>query len=258
MTTLPSTHKPQPSATAALLGTEVRLFLRSPVLLFMALGFPAALLALQGLLIPGTRDPLNGAGSMSALDFFVPMALCVVMASVGLSNLPSTLGGYRQLGLFRRLGATPAGAHRVLGAQLAVSTASLAAGAALAAVIAVWALGARPPEVPLAALAVFLLGSVQMLALGAVVGSRARSAQSANGIGTLILFASLFFAGVWTPGPLMPEPAAAVAAYTPLGAAAQSLTAAWYGQPLDLVPVVVMVLWTVLFSAVAVRLFRWR
>ncbi|WP_312180174.1 ABC transporter permease [Arthrobacter sp.] len=248
----------QHSATAALLATESRLFLRNPVALFMALGFPAALLLLQGLLIPGTRTPLDGPGSLSALDFFVPMALCVVVASVGLTNLPSTLGGYRQMGLFRRLGATPAGAHRILTAQLAVSTASLLAGAGVATGIAVWALGAAPPQLPFAALAVFLLAALQMLALGALVGARAKSAQTANGAGTLLLFASLFFAGVWTPGPLMPEPFASLAGFTPLGAAAQSLTASWYGQPPDPLQLGVMAAWTGACALFAVRLFRWR
>lgn len=254
-----STHTGTPrSATAGLLKTEARLFLRNPVALFMALGFPAALLLLQGLLIPGTKAPLSGTGSLTALDLFVPLALCVVVASVGLTNLPSTLGSYRQLGLFRRLGATPAGSHRILAAQLVVCTASLVAGAGAAAGIAVLVLGAAPPRMPFAVLGIFLLASVSMLALGAVIGSRARTAQSANGLGTLLLFASLFFAGVWTPGPLMPEPFASLAVFTPLGAAAESMTAAWYGGSVQLLPLLVMASWTVLCTSLAVRLFRWR
>ncbi|MBD7994014.1 ABC transporter permease [Arthrobacter sp. Sa2CUA1] len=254
----PAMTRRSPSASTALLKTETRLFLRNPVALFMALGFPAALLLLQGLLIPGTRTPLNGPGSPTALDLFVPMALCVVAASVGLTNLPSTLGGYRQLGLFRRLGATPAGAHRVLTAQLVVSAASLLLGAAVAAGIAVLALGAQAPRLPFAAVGIFLLAALSMLALGAVIGARTKSAQAANGLGTLALFASLFFAGVWTPGPLMPEPFASMAAFTPLGAATESLTAAWYGDPVDPLPLAVMAVWTGGCALLAVRLFRWR
>ena len=67
----------------------------------------------------------------------------------------------------------------------------------------------------------------------------------------------MFVAGVWTPGPTMPDAVRPVADYTPLGAASQSLQDAWAGawpHPLHLA---VMIGFTVACGAGAARWFRW-
>lgn len=250
------------SALATLTRTEATLFARNPQSLFMGLFFPAVLLLVQGLVIPGTHDLVDASGAQFAglrvIDLFVPIALTVAMATVSLTNFPSAIGGYRENGVLRRLGATPVGAKRILLAQLAVSAITLMAGAVIAVTAAILLLGATTPSnIPLVCGA-FVLGATSLLSLGAVIAARAGSAQTANGTGTLLLFASLFTAGVWTPGPLMPDVLRTISAYTPLGAASKVLTAAWYSQPTPWIPVVVMAAFTAGLSVVAVRTFRWK
>ncbi|AGL17717.1 ABC transporter permease [Actinoplanes sp. N902-109] len=250
------------SALGTLTRTEATLFARNPQNLFMGLLFPAVLLLVQGLIIPGTDNPVDAGGAefagLRVIDLFVPIALTVAMATVSLTNFPSAIGGYRENGVLRRLGATPAGAGRILLAQLAVSATTLTAGATIAVAAAIMVLGATTPgNVPLVCGA-FALGATSLLSLGAVVAARAGSAQKANATGTLLLFASLFTAGVWTPGPLMPGVLRTISAYTPLGAASKVLTAAWYSQPTPWIQVVVMAAGTAGFSWIAVRTFRWK
>jgi len=72
-----------------------------------------------------------------------------------------------------------------------------------------------------------------------------------------VYFVSLFFAGVWLPLPLMPEVVQTIAGYTPLGAASEAMAAAWYGQPVDGAPFLVMAGWTLVGVPVAARFFRW-
>lgn len=251
------------NALSTLTRMEATLLLRNPNALFMALAFPAALLLVQGFLIPGTREPVTGISdpafeSLRVIDLFVPIALTVVLGSIALTNFPSAMGGYRELGVLRRLGSTPVGPHRVLGAQLIVSAVSLLAGAVAATGVAMVFLGAQAPRsVPLV-VATFCLAAVAMMSLGAIVAARASSAQNANGIGMLIFIASLFSAGVWTPGPLMSETLRHIAGFTPLGAASQSLSAAWYGQPFPWIQLVVLIAWTAPCAFLAYRTFRWR
>ncbi|WP_229074519.1 ABC transporter permease [Actinoplanes sp. DH11] len=250
------------TALATLTRTEATLFTRNPTNVFMALLFPTVLLLLQGFVIPGTDAPVEGGGpefaGLRVIDLFIPIALTVAMATVSLTNFPSAIGGYRENGVLRRLGATPVGAHRILLAQLAISAATLTAGAAVAVTTAIVALDASVPRnLGLVAL-VFVLGAATLLSLGAVVAARARSAQTANGLGTLLLIGSMFTAGVWTPGPLMPELFRNISAFTPLGATSQVLTAAWYDRPTPWIQLAVMVAYTVVFATVAARTFRWK
>ncbi|HEY4535495.1 MAG TPA: ABC transporter permease [Enteractinococcus sp.] len=242
---------------------ETTLLLRNPNALFMAIGFPAVLLLMQGFVIPGTREPLTGVSDplldqLRVIDLFVPIALTIALGSVALTNFPSAIGGYREQGVLRRLGSTPIGPHRVLAAQLIVSAVSLAAGAVVATGAAMGLLGARAPQSVLLVIVTFCLAAVTMLSIGSIIAARASTAQNANGLGMLVFIGSLFTAGVWTPGPLMSEPLRHLAGFTPLGAAAQSLSAAWYGQPFPMIQVLVLIAWTLPCAYLAYRTFRWR
>lgn len=251
------------NALRAMTRMETTLLLRDPNALFMAIAFPAVLLLMQGFVIPGTRQPVTGVddpalAGLRVIDLFVPIALTVVLGSVSLTNFPSAMGGYRELGVLRRLGCTPVGPHRVLGAQLIVSAASLLAGAVVATGAAMTLLGAHAPRsIPLV-LTAFGAAAAAMMSLGAVVAARASTARNANGIGMLILIASLLCAGAWTPPPLMGEPLRLIAGLTPLGAASQALSAAWYGQPFPWLQLLVLIGWTVPCAVIAHRTFRWR
>jgi ABC-2 type transport system permease protein len=250
------------NALTALIRSEATLLTRNPTAIFMALLFPTALLLLQGLVIPGTSETLGGAdpnfANLRAIDLFIPIALTVVLGSVTLTNFPAAIGGYREKGVLRRLATTPVGPQRVLIAQVVISGLSLVMGAAIAVVAALLLLDAQPPQSAALVIGIFALAAVTMLALGSVIAARARNAQNANGIGMLIFFGCLFTAGVWTPGPLMAEPLREISGYTPLGAASQSLTAAWYGHPVELVQIAVMVAWAIPLLVLAVKTFRWR
>lgn len=248
-------------ALGALTQAEARLYLRNPVSIFMALVLPSAILLLQGFIIPGTRTPLGGTDPVYAdlrpIDLLVPLAIAVALASVAVTNYPSAIGGYRETGVLRRLGVTPVGAHRILFSQWIISTVSLAVAVTLAILLARLAFGSRmPASLPLVLL-VLVFGTAAMMAVGSLIAAVAGTAQTAYGIGFLVFMASMFTAGLWTPGPLMPEGVRLIAALSPLGAMTQALTAAWYAGPLTAAPFLVMSAWTALCALAAVKVFRW-
>ena len=249
-------------ALGALTQAETKLYLRNPVSIFMALVLPSAILLLQGFIIPGTRTPLGGTDPLYAdlrpIDLLVPLAVAVALSSVAVTNYPSAIGGYRETGVLRRLGATPVGAHRILFSQWIVSGVSLAVAVALAVLLARLAFGSLMPEsVPLVGL-VLISGAAAMMAVGSLIAAVAGTAQTAYGIGFLVFMVCMFTAGLWTPGPMMPEGIRQVAAFTPLGAMTQALTAAWYAGSVTAWPFLVMAAWTVSCALVAAKVFRWR
>lgn len=198
----------------ALMATEARLFLRDRGNVFFVVAFPAVL--------------------------YVGMVLAVPVMDNTVQDLPGRFAGLRVLDLFAPVVVT-----------VAVATAGLTA---LAVGIGTLALGAPLPVNPVLGLVTFVLATAAMFGIGLVLGGLAPKASTASGLGMLLYFPMLFLAGLWTPGPAMPDTVAQVATYSPLGAASQAMTSAWFGGDF---PLVQLVLWALGLFAVAARTFRW-
>lgn len=247
---------------ARLLVTEARLYLRDAGTVFFVLTFPTVLLLGMAYVIPGMREPMTDAappfeGLMPA-SLFAPVVIAVAIATAGLAAMPAYLAAYRESGVLRRMSTTPMRPQGILVAQVVVNLAALLVGSALAIVMGVLLLDVPLPvswwvvllSIPPAAGATF--------GIGLIIGGLASKGSTASGIGMTLYFPMLFFAGLWTPGPSMPEAVAAVATYTPLGAASQALTTGWFGGDFPATQLVVMVVWTAVTLVIAARTFRWR
>lgn len=246
----------------ALLRSEVRLFLRDTGNVIFVLGFPMILLIGMGFAIPGMRDAITDAPEpwygLRAIDLFAPIMVCVAVATAGLSSLPAVLAGYRERGVLRRLSTTPMRPQSVLLAQLVVQAGGVLIGSGLALVAGRIVFGIPMPEQPLLTIALVIPAVAAIFGIGLLIGGLAAKATTASGLGMLVYFPMLFFAGLWTPGPLMPDALETVARFTPLGAASQAMTEAWLiGGGVPWVQVAVMVAWAAGFITLASRTFRW-
>ncbi|WP_250444378.1 ABC transporter permease [Actinotalea sp. C106] len=249
------------TALRALTLAEGRLYLRDAGTAFFALAFPTVLLVLMAFALPGMRDPIEdlpGFAGLRPIDLYAPVAVAMAIATTSLTTFPAVFGTYREKGVLRRLSTTPLPASRLLVAQVSINIAALVVAVAAALTAASFAFEVAAPSQPGVVLVAFLLGAAHMTALGCVLAAVVPTASSANGLGMLLYFPMLFLAGVWTPGPLMPAGLSEVAAYLPLGAAAQAMSEGWFGDGLPITPMLAMVGWTVLLIPVAARLFRWR
>jgi ABC-2 type transport system permease protein len=115
-----------------------------------------------------------------------------------------------------------------------------------------------PPESPVWFIASFALGACSLLAVGLLIGSVAPTANTGQGIGMLLYFPLLFFAGVYIPIEVMPDGIRTISSYTPAGAAVQALSDSWTGSTPQTSSLLVMLAYAVVAGALAVRLFRWR
>ncbi|MBF9130617.1 ABC transporter permease [Plantactinospora sp. S1510] len=244
-------------STAKLVVTEAKLFVREPLGAFFAIVFPAALILVLGGAMPGFTEPSADVGGRLPIEVYLPITLALAIGTVALVNLLNALAADREKGVLRRLSTTPVSPVRLLGAQLVVNVSALVVGCGLA-LLAAW--GAfritAHPNVP-GLLIAFVLGAASMVALALLVAAFTPTGRAATGLGSLVYYPMLFAAGVWTPGPLMPDAVRRVADFTPLGAASQALQDAWAGdwpRPLHLA---VMVGFTVVLGGLATKLFRW-
>jgi ABC-2 type transport system permease protein len=235
--------------------TEFKLFLRAPESVFFVPGLPLLLVIVFGVIL----DPGGAPDAMqrSLLDYFPAMVLVLTLAIMSILIMPSTLAGYREKGILRRLATTPTRPVMVLVAQLLVS-----GGMALATLLLVTLVGnlafgwSLPGHVGGVAVA-FTLGVLALLALGLFVAAVATTGNAATGIGLFVFFPSLFLSGVAMPLEAMPPRIAAIGEFTPLGAAMQGLRDSWGGSFPQAGTMIALVAAAVVFGSTAVRLFRW-
>ncbi|WP_448058767.1 ABC transporter permease [Cellulomonas hominis] len=242
--------------------TEARITGRDPASVFFGLAFPTVLLVVLGLVMPWADEPYDATdpalAGFTVITGYTPVVLALAIATVTLSMFPAVIAAYRANGVLRRLSTTPLPASRVLVAQILVHVAMLVAGSVVAVVLARVVLGITGPRDPLVVLLAFLLGAGASIAVGCLIAAWAPTTTAATGVSMLVYFVSMFLAGVWTPGPIMPAAVQAVAAWTPVGAASQAMTAGWLGQGFPAQQLLAMLLWTVVLVPLAARLFRWR
>jgi ABC-2 type transport system permease protein len=237
--------------------TESKLFLREPVGAFFAIAFPAILVLVLGSAMPGFTQPSDDMGGRRPIDLYLAITLALAIATITMVTLLGTLTAYRERGVLRRLSTTPVSPGALLAAQLVVNLAALVAGSALAYGCAKVAFHVAMPGNVAGLVIAYLLGSAAMCGVALFIAAIAPTARASSGIGSLVYFPMMFAAGVWTPGPTMPEVVRRVADFTPLGAASQAMQDAWAGgwpRPLHLA---VMAVIAAGLGVAAAKSFRW-
>lgn len=239
------------AATGTLTLTELKLFLRDPASTIVAVVLPIAIVVVFGMIAqPAGSDD-------SIMTYFPTMALSLGLAQLALNLTPTTLAGYREKGILRRMSSTPMPPTRMLVAQLLISV-GLAV-VAMVLVVAVGHFGFRfdlPQHLP-GFLAAFALGCAALFSVGLLVAAVAPSARVATGIGVGLFFVSLVFGGIFMPAEMLPPLLVNVGDYTPLGAAMQSLRASWGGTMPEPLHLAVLGGYTIVAGLAAARLFRW-
>ena len=234
--------------------TETKLLLREPGWVF-TVGIPLFVLVVFGV-IPGDA-PGAAAGGPSGRELLVSTTLAVNLGLVALHMVPTTLAGYREKGILRRLSTTPLHPAALLAVQLVLQLVLALVSAVLLIGVARLAFGvALPARLP-ALLGVFTLGASAMFAIGLLIAAVAPTGQLANGIGVLLYFPSAFLAGLMLPKALMPTPLARAGELTPLGALRQSLQDVWHGAGPDPLLLAIMAGCAVVVAVAAARWFRW-
>jgi ABC-2 type transport system permease protein len=236
--------------------TELKLFLRDPAAFIVGLGLaPVILVILGSVPVFRTADPdVDGA---RLIDLYVPVLIAMALALTAISTLPTQVVTYRERGILRRFATTPVTPATVLAAQLI--TYALMALAAIAAILVVSALAfdVPLPRNPAGFALALLLSGAALFGLGLLLSARVRTARLAGGLGSLLFFPLMFFAGLWVPRAVMPGLLRQLSDYTPLGAGVQALLDSSAGHWPSLLHLVVLAGWAVVTTGLAVRWFCW-
>jgi ABC-2 type transport system permease protein len=236
--------------------TELKLFLRERVRLLFGVGFPLILLIIFGS-IPSFNRPDATFGGYTVLEAYIPVLIAFSLALLSLTALPMTLAGYREKGVLRRLQTTPAGAARVLAAQLLVNLAVAAVTVILILAIARIAYHVFLPRQLGGFVIAAVLTAAALMAVGLVIAALAPNGRAAQITGALLFYPMMFFAGLWLPLAEMPSGLRHFSHATPLGAAVQALQDAATGHWPHPLQLLTLAAYAVVFGLAAAKLFRW-
>ncbi len=191
------------SAFGKLLTAEARYQRRAPGGLILGIGIPVMLVIIFGL-IPAADTPDESMGGLTVFGWFFPSLLMSALILLSLVNLPTHLADYRQQGILRRMGTTPVPPAWMLAAQVAVNLTLAVAALVILVVAGTAGFGLGAPARPGGFTLALVLSIAAMFAIGLWISAIARTERAANGIGQLLLWPMLFFAGLSSPGPCCP------------------------------------------------------
>jgi ABC-2 type transport system permease protein len=239
---------------ATLTKCEAKMVVRDTAGLVVPIALPMMVLVMNAS-SAGAAQVANG---RTALDVFVlPLIFTVVLASIGMVNMPGFLAYYRRSGILRRLAVTPASPVMVLVAQMVVSVAQAVLGIGLAFALALLAFGAQLPVNGWATLGVVALAITALYAVGMVVASLAPTPNSAVAIGLVGFFVLGAVGGMFGGTNALPGPVARIGEWLPFGATVDALSSTWAGWPVNANTLIALAATTVIGVAVSAVYFRW-
>jgi ABC-2 type transport system permease protein len=245
------------TAVSALTKTQAKVFLREPLAVFFGLVFPSVLLLVIGFAFPGATESVPDFGGRSLVEVYASTTIVLGLATVAIFLLPVALGGDREKGILRRLSTTPAHPAALVTAHLVVQLVVVTIATTAAILIGMLVFDLAFPQSAGWFIVSFALGAISLLAVGLLVGALAPTANSGQGIGMLLYFPLLFFAGVYIPLQVMPEGVQTISSYTPAGAAVQALSDSWDGIAPQTSSLLVMATYALVAGSLAVVFFRW-
>jgi ABC-2 type transport system permease protein len=234
---------------------ESRIARRLPLGLLVGVVRPTVLLVIIGS-VRHDRQHLQALGGLTTFNAYVPIFLAMVIAALAFYGLPVPLAIYRDQGILRRLSVTPVPPAWVLAAQLVLNVCFAVAELILLLVVAMTGFGIAAPKSAGGLVLALFLSIAGVFPIGLWVSAIARP-RTAGLLAALCFFPLMFFAGLFFPRAEMPRALLDVSSLTPLGAAVQAIQSALLDGFPPISPLLVLPVYAVIFSALAVRFFRW-
>lgn len=254
-TTLPAARRLPAAAWGQMFLAEARMIIRDTSGLIVPIGFPVLLLVMNGLGMDGQQTLPDGSTVMNAI--IMPLTISMVVALVGVVNMPSFLAMYRKYGVLRRLAVTPARPSMILVAQMLVSLAQVLLGVGLMMVIGATFFDVTVPQNLGWALLVGALLLAAMYGIGTLIAAVAPTVNAGLALGLVAFFLMLALGGGFGPLATLPEVLQTIGQALPYGAGNEALAATWAGDQPETHHLAALGAWAVVTGGLAAKLFRW-
>jgi len=232
-------------------GLEIRMLLRNGEQLLLTIVIPlVALAVLAGV------EVMDLGSRAERVDFATPGVLALAVISTAFTSLAISTGFERRYGALKRLGASPLPRAGLLAAKtLAVLAIELLQGVLICGLAL--ALGWSPQGSALAVLLLLLAGTATFSSLGLLMAGTLR-AEATLAAANLVYLVFLVVGGIAVPLGRFPDGVRAVLELLPAAALAEGLRDVLRdGTGVPWAPLVVLLAWAVVASALTTATFRW-
>ena len=224
-----------------------KLTLREPYGIIFGIGLPVFLFIIIGS-IPSIR---------SFFKIYIPGIMVTVLIMIGLFSIPIPLVRDREIGWLRRISTTPISPVKLLAAQVAVNSVLVVIAQVIMVLGTIIIFGMKTSiNIPSLIISIILLTSA-MFSLGFVITAFARSQSVANGMAQGLLYPLLFFAGMYIPMVFLPKYIQIISSLTPVGSAVNAISNAMEGEFPSLYSLLVLIIYSVTLSFLAIQYFQW-
>ncbi|MGO3659562.1 MAG: ABC transporter permease, partial [Corynebacterium casei] len=198
-------------------------------------------------------------GGMGFLDATLPAFASLVLAMIGVLQVPVAMLTLRESGALRRLSLTPLRRGTFVAAALTVHFAVGILGMLTALTLGVLAFGVSLPSNIVGVLAVCVVGLCAFLALGCALSTIYPSTAAATGLGNILMILLMLTSGAFSPLSAMPEGIQNIIKYSPVRWFVDAAQLSWAGDPLrDMVaPVILLLIVLVVAGIIGITRFRW-
>lgn len=179
-----------------LAATEMKLFMREPMVLTFVFAFPVlTVLVLGGVF---DDDDPNFEGVLPS-DYYVAAYIGVVIAAIGLIMLPVHLASYRERGVLRRFNVSRYPRWALPAAWILVAMVITVVAVAILLMTGDLVYGLPNPDNLLGVAVGALLGAFAFISIGITLGMALPTARSAQGLGMLLFFPFFLLGGAGPP-----------------------------------------------------------
>lgn len=246
------------TATTALTRAAYRAAARDATTVFFTFAFPLIFLTVFGLIFKGQLVDDTG---YNYIDYIAPGVLSWGVANAALFTVSFTLMQWRNDDLLRLIRMTPAPLRSVLGSRFSVALLMgvlqtlLFIGVAVLPVFGLHLSGRWPLALPM-----LVFGITAFLALGLIVGTRAKTPEGVAAVANCIMVPMAFISGSFFPIDMMPGWLRGLSEILPLRYINDGMAVAIVGRGSLTeygIACAALVGFTVVFGAVGVKTFRW-
>ena len=183
--------------------TETILFFRDFFGPFFALAFPILMLVLYGSIYG--NDPSPYFGGRGAMDVSVPSYAGMVIGVTSLMSFPLSVAGYKELKIYKRFDATPAGKGIIMFAQILVNFIVTLAGIGLLLVGGFLLYDVRIEGNYGIVFAAMIVSIMAMYSIGFFITAVSKDEKIVNVLSYTLYFVMLFASGASLPIEMFPE-----------------------------------------------------
>ena len=235
---------------------ELKLFFREPITVIFTFGLPLIFLPVMGSVFGNAPNP-NIYRGVGAMNFYTPAYISLVLASIGLIQLPVHLSAYKERGVLRRFRASSISGSAIFGSQTMVSLVVSLVGAAGVMAIGFLFFSVQAPHDWVGVILMFLLGLLCFVAIGVLLGALLPNARATQGAGLILYVVMMLLGGSGPPREVLSKPLQITGDITPLRHVVTMIQDPWLGLGYNLDEMLIVAGFTVAATVLSTRLFRW-